>query len=112
MLETCGPEKCIFSIKAVTRGGNTSIRVRIFFACTSPLREINRNWCWDRLAILKLRESGFDVHAADLGHSNYKKDRIFPVPDYDGHHIPFADSTFDIVFSSNVMEHIPHVSDF
>ena len=60
----------------------------------------------------KLRELGFDVHAADLAHSDYKKDRFFPVTDYDGHHIPFADSTFDIVFSSNVMEHIPHVSDF
>lgn len=60
----------------------------------------------------KLQELGFDVHAVDLDGSNYKGDRIFPVTDYDGHNIPFSDSTFDIVFSSNVMEHIPHISDF
>ena len=30
----------------------------------------------------------------------------FPIIDYDGHHIPFDDNSFDIVFSSNVLEHI------
>jgi ubiquinone/menaquinone biosynthesis C-methylase UbiE len=28
--------------------------------------------------------------------------------DYDGHSIPFDNQSFDIVFSSNVMEHILH----
>jgi SAM-dependent methyltransferase len=30
----------------------------------------------------------------------------FPVEPYDGRHIPFADACFDVVFSSNVLEHI------
>jgi ubiquinone/menaquinone biosynthesis C-methylase UbiE len=30
---------------------------------------------------------------------------------YDGWHIPFADSTFDVVFSSNVLEHIEHLDE-
>ena len=32
--------------------------------------------------------------------------------DYDGFTIPFDDNYFDIVFSSNVLEHIPHVVEF
>ena len=38
--------------------------------------------------------------------SNYAQARVFPIIDYDGRHIPFDDASFDIVFSSNVMEHI------
>ena len=32
------------------------------------------------------------------------------VQSYDGKHIPFADHTFDVVFSSNVLEHVPHLT--
>lgn len=35
----------------------------------------------------------------------------FPVMQYDGRHIPFEDRSFDVVFSSNVLEHVPHVYD-
>jgi ubiquinone/menaquinone biosynthesis C-methylase UbiE len=31
---------------------------------------------------------------------------------YDGHVLPFADESFDIVFSSSVLEHIHHVREF
>jgi predicted SAM-dependent methyltransferase len=34
------------------------------------------------------------------------------VVDYDGQRIPFGDDSFDVVFSSNVLEHIPHVDAF
>jgi SAM-dependent methyltransferase len=37
---------------------------------------------------------------------------VWPVTDYDGRQIPFEDGTFDVVFSSNVLEHVPHVVEF
>lgn len=53
-----------------------------------------------------LAEQGFDVVALDLASSNYAKDRIFPVTDYDGSHIPLEDQSVDAIFSSNVLEHV------
>jgi ubiquinone/menaquinone biosynthesis C-methylase UbiE len=59
-----------------------------------------------------LAESGFDVKAIDIQASLYNKDRIWPVVQYDGMIIPFEDDYFDVVFSSNVLEHIPHIEQF
>ena len=59
-----------------------------------------------------LSEHGYKVEAIDMVDSNYTKDRIWPITDYDGRHIPFPEEHFDIVFSSSVMEHIPHVEQF
>jgi SAM-dependent methyltransferase len=59
-----------------------------------------------------LTERGFSVDAIDVGNSNYRDVRVWPVLEYDGYRIPFADDSFDVVFSSNVMEHIPHVVEF
>lgn len=59
-----------------------------------------------------LAEHGFDVTAIDIKTSNYFEHRDYPVIDYDGHHIPFGNESFDFVFSSNVLEHIPHVEKF
>jgi SAM-dependent methyltransferase len=55
----------------------------------------------------ELRGRGFDVEAIEIPDSRYAADRAFPITDYDGRHIPFADGSFDIVFSSNVLEHVP-----
>jgi len=55
---------------------------------------------------------GYDVSAIDLLSSNYRENRVGSVTDYDGKRIPFEDNTFDIVFSSNVLEHILHIYDF
>ncbi len=60
----------------------------------------------------KLAEHGFSVEAIDIEKSDYLEHRIWPVLDYDGKNIPFPDNYFDVVFSSNVLEHIPHQEDF
>ena len=38
--------------------------------------------------------------------SNYATQRVFPITDYDGWTIPLADASIDVVFSSNVLEHV------
>ncbi|MDP8993366.1 MAG: class I SAM-dependent methyltransferase [Pseudomonadota bacterium] len=55
---------------------------------------------------LQLSRLGFDVTAIDLPSSNYSTARVFPIIEYDGQRIPFPDGTFDVVFSSNTLEHV------
>jgi SAM-dependent methyltransferase len=55
---------------------------------------------------------GYDVASFDLASSQYASRRAYPVQDYDGHHLPVESNCADIVFSSNVLEHIPHVQAF
>lgn len=56
---------------------------------------------------LALAERGVDIVAIEIPNSNYRDSRVFPVTDYDGRHIPCMDGSIDIVFSSNVLEHVP-----
>lgn len=53
-----------------------------------------------------LSDRGLNVVAIDLEQSGYSKCRVFPVLDYDGRCIPLADASVDVVFSSNVLEHV------
>lgn len=55
---------------------------------------------------LALSERGFEVSAIDIASSDYAGHRLFPVQDYDGTTIPFEDSSFDVVYSSNTLEHV------
>lgn len=60
----------------------------------------------------ELSSRGFQVEAIDIPESNYVAVREWEVTSYDGFIIPFADKSFDVVFSSNVLEHVPHVESF
>ena len=53
-----------------------------------------------------LAKHGFHVIAIDLAGSNYAANRVFPVLDYDGRKIPLDDQSVDLIFSSNVLEHV------
>lgn len=54
----------------------------------------------------RLTEDGFIVDSIDILGSNYAGQLEFPVKAYDGRNIPFPDASFDVVFSSNVLEHV------
>jgi len=49
------------------------------------------------------------VRGIDVAESPYATSRIAEISNYDGRTIPFADRSFDVVFSSNVLEHIAHL---
>ena len=53
-----------------------------------------------------LMEKNYEVVAVDLPGSGYAQSRVFPVKNYDGRTIPLPDDSVDIIFSSNVLEHI------
>ena len=59
-----------------------------------------------------LSERGFHVEAIDVAADSYKGNDAWPVQLYDGTSIPFPDNHFDVVFSSNVLEHIPQCDTF
>ncbi len=59
---------------------------------------------------LELRRRGFEVTAIEIPDSSYAAHRLFPIVDYDGLTIPLPDAGMDVVFSSNVLEHVPDLA--
>ncbi len=54
----------------------------------------------------QLAEGGHRVMAVDIETSAYAEEMLFPVRMYDGKTLPFPDDAFDVVISSNVLEHV------
>ena len=57
----------------------------------------------------RISEWGCLVDSIDVKPPAPSQTSYYPVRIYDGHHIPFADGTFDVVFSSTVLEEIEHL---
>ena len=53
-----------------------------------------------------LEELGYSVTSLDLATSRHASHSNNNIVEYDGLNIPFADSSFDFIFSSNVLEHV------
>jgi SAM-dependent methyltransferase len=54
----------------------------------------------------RLAATGFSVESVDLASNPYQEVMEWPVRTYDGESLPYPSSTFDVVFSSNVLEHV------
>ena len=66
----------------------------------SRILEIGAGAGWQSRALAQM---GFAVEAVDVASALHADTRVFPVEEYDGRHLPFADESFDVVFSSNVL---------
>lgn len=59
-----------------------------------------------------LSDKGYRVTAIDLPSSHYRDDRVFEITEYDGRNIPMPDHSVDVIFSSNVLEHVLDIDSF
>lgn len=57
----------------------------------------------------RLAAHGCDVVSIDLPDRRTAFKRFYPVQEYDGRHFPVDNAHFDAVYSSNVLEHVPHL---
>ena len=55
---------------------------------------------------------GFEVSAVDLKDGNYSEKSVREIDFSNGVNLPYSNDSFDIVFSSNVLEHVKEVKNF
>jgi SAM-dependent methyltransferase len=55
---------------------------------------------------------GLHVIAVDLPDTAYASYTVCPIIQYDGKHLPLAAHSMDVIFSSNVLEHVRHIEAF
>ena len=84
-------------------------KILVYIPQGSRVLEVGAGAGWQAKVI---HESGFTVEAIDIDSSEYIEDRVWPITVYDGKKFPFPDNSFDEVFSSNVLEHIPEPFEF
>lgn len=72
----------------------------------AKILEIGAGTGWQSRA---LAACGYSVAAIDVPGSNHRHARIWPIVDFDGRIIPFPDDSFDVVYSSNVLEHVEDI---
>jgi SAM-dependent methyltransferase len=53
-----------------------------------------------------IEQLGYEVIAIDVPGSAYVKERVRPIIEYDGRTLPLDTGSIDVVFSSNVLEHV------
>jgi 2-polyprenyl-3-methyl-5-hydroxy-6-metoxy-1,4-benzoquinol methylase len=80
-----------------------------YFPDGSKILEIGSGTGWQANFLESL---GFEVCAVDLKDSNYAESSVREIDYYDGVNLPYSNKSFDIVFSSNVLEHIKEIEDF
>jgi len=69
----------------------------------ADLLELGAGTCQQLTILANIARSAIGV---DLPSSNYKPDRTTNFIWYDGMNLPFASNSFDVIYSSNVMEHL------
>jgi SAM-dependent methyltransferase len=59
-----------------------------------------------------IADYGLQVVSVDLAQTFYRELQAFPVVVYDGHRLPVKSHSVDVIFSSNVLEHVAHIEAF
>jgi ubiquinone/menaquinone biosynthesis C-methylase UbiE len=57
-----------------------------------------------------INDLGYNVIAIDIHTSDYLNNRFYDVINYDGNLIPIPDHSIDLIFSSNVLEHVENIN--
>src|SRR5688572_27260527 len=76
------------------------LRAREVFPPSGEVLEIGGGNGWQAS---RLASWGYRVHSIDV---ELQPELHFPVQLYDGVHLPHADQSIDLIFSSNVLEHV------
>jgi len=86
------------------------VELEAILSCLRPGEKLLEIGAGSGRQALELSKRGFEVDALEIRTSDYAGHRLFPIQDYDGRTLPFTDASFDVVYSSNVLEHVPDLA--